>query len=142
MQWQLLFTVFALAASVFATYMAWSARESARRAEHSEHRLAIMRGQVAGLESSVVALDASHRKLQGRVYADEYWRGKSEKQPELNIAAPVGPDGTSRDVCENWQLAKQDGPGSKAAQCSCAYCEAMREARRVQRAKLRSGVKT
>lgn len=137
-----LFTVLSLCAGCVATLMAIMARESARKAEHSEHRLAIMRGQVAGLEASLMGFDAKFQKLAGRVYADQYWRGKRDEQPDLNLTAPTAPDGSSRDVCENWQRAQQEGPGSKAAQCVCAYCEAMREARRARRASMRLGVKT
>lgn len=135
----LLCTVLSLLAACVATFMAIAARESAAKAAHSEHRLAIMRGQVAGLEAALMGLDAKFQKLAGRVYADQYWRGKREEQPELT---PVAPDGSSRDICENWSRAQQDGPGSKAALCTCAYCEAKRADRAARRATLRGGVKS
>lgn len=131
-------TGLSLCATAITAFLAVLARESARKAEHSEHRLAIMRGQVAGLEAAMMGLDAKHQKLAGRVYADEYWRGKRDDQPDLNIAAPTAPDGTSRDVCENWAKAQQEGPQSSAAGCTCAYCESMRAARAARRAKLRA----
>ena len=134
-----LFTGLSLFAGAVAALMAVMARESAAKAAHSEHRLAIMRGQVAGLEASLMGLDAKFQKLAGRVYADEYWRGKNDRQPELE---PTAPDGSSRDICENWASAQRDGPMSAAAQCVCAYCEAKRADRAARRAKLRAGVKS
>lgn len=139
----LLFTVLSLLASVVATLMAYVARESAANAKHSEHRLSIMRGQVAGLEAALMGLDAKFQKLAGRVYADQYWRGKRDEQPDLNLNAPTGPDGSSRDICENWAKAQQEGPGSIPAMCMCAYCESMRESRAARRrATLPRGVKS
>lgn len=128
-----LFTVFALLCMLVAAYCAWHAHESAHAALHSEHRLAIMRGQVAGLEAAMTALDSKHAKLAGRVYADEYWRGKPSKQPELQPAAdePIG------GACENWTAAQQKGPLSTEAQCMCEYCTSKRDARARARATLR-----
>lgn len=135
-------TALSLCASIAATIMAFVARESATSAKHSEHRLAIMRGQVAGLEAAMMGHDEKFRKLAGRVYADQYWRGQRDEQPELN-PAPTEPDGRSRDVCENWARAQQDGPGSVPSMCTCAYCESMREARAARRrATLPRGVKS
>lgn len=134
----LLFTGLSLLAVAACVFYANLARESARKAEHSEHRLAIQRGQVAGLEASLMGLDAKFQKLAGRVYADQYWRGKREEQPELE---PTRPDGTSRDICPNWSLAQKEGPSSPAAQCTCDYCESRRAERAERRAKLRAGVK-
>lgn len=123
----------ALICAGFAGWAALTARESAKRAEHSEHRLSIMRGQVAGLEASIMGLDAKHQKLAGRVYADEYWRGKREDQPELQPAAPA----IAGTTCENWTTAQRDGPQSPAAKCECAYCESRRAARAAARATLK-----
>jgi hypothetical protein len=140
MQFQLLFTVFAVLASCIATWMAYSAREWSRRAEHAEHRLAIMRGQVRGLEVSLVALDEAHRKLAGKVHADAYWRGKRDEQPELQ--PDEQPRAEMGELCVNWSMAQREGPGSPAAGCECAYCNARRADRAARRAKLRSGVKS
>jgi hypothetical protein len=136
---QLLFTVFALVASCAASYFAWVAGDYARKAAHHEHRLAIMRGQVAGLEAAMMGLHEQHKKLAGRVYADQYWNGQRAEQPMLE---PVEPDGRSRDICENWATAQREGPSSRAAGCECAYCNARRADRAARRAKLRVGVKT
>src|SRR5262245_46300383 len=132
---QVLLTGFALFAAVFAVYFAWRAGLSAEKAEHSEHRLAIMRGQVRGLEVMLTALDESHRKLAGKVHADQYWRGKRDEQPELT---PVNSD----DVCPNWATAQREGPGSQASMCECEYCNRRREDRRQRRASMRPGVKS
>lgn len=132
----LLFTVLSLCASVFASIMAVMARESAASAKHSEHRLAIMRGQVGGLEAALMGLDAKHQKLAGRVYADEYWRGKREEQPELQ------PTNVPGGACENWLTAQREGPSSAAAKCECSYCQMRREERAARRAKLQRGVKS
>jgi hypothetical protein len=130
---EVLLTGFALFAMAFCAYFAWRAGESAESAKHSEHRLAIMRGQVAGLEAAVVALDDRLKRLNGKVAADRYWNNQRDEQPQL---APVRPDGSSRDVCENWALAQREGPTSAAAQCVCDYCESMRADRAARRAKL------
>lgn len=137
LSYQVLLTGLSLLAAGLGAYLAWRAGEGAERAEHAAHRLSIMRGQVAGLEAAMMGLDEKHRKLAGRVYADQYWRGRDE-QPEL---APTEPDGRSRDVCENWAIAQREGPNSRAASCECAYCNARREDRAQRRAKLRAGVK-
>lgn len=136
-----LLTGFALFAAAFCVYFAWRAGESAERAAHSEHRLAIMRGQVAGLCTSIEVLDDKQRRLAGRVYADQYWRGQREEQPEL---APVDdlPRAPMGDECENWKRAQQLGPSSPEASCKCAYCESKRADRAARRAKLRAGVKS
>jgi hypothetical protein len=135
----LLFTVLSLLASVTATIMAHLARESAASAKHSEHRLAIMRGQVAGLEAAMMGFDEKFKKLAGRVYADEYWRGKSDRQPELQPSVAAGFDSVE---CGNWAIAQREGPTSEAARCECSYCEAKRADRAARRAKLRTGVKS
>lgn len=145
MSLQLLFTGFSVLLLGYCVYFAWRAGQSAEKAAHSEHRLAIMRGQVAGLEASMEALNAKHNKLAGRVYADEYWRGKDDKQPELEPAADFDPN-AQRDafgiICVNWTTAQRDGPSSPSAGCECEYCNARRADRAARRAKLRAGVKS
>jgi hypothetical protein len=133
---QVLLTGFSLFAMAFCVFFAWRAGESAESAKHSEHRLSIMRGQVAGLEAAVMALDDRLKRLNGKVAADRYWNGRSDEQPELE---PVNAD----EVCPNWAQAQRDGPGSQASMCTCAYCETRREQRRARRASVRpTGVKS
>lgn len=139
MWFTLLSTGLSLFAAAVAALMAVMARESAAKAAHSEHRLAIQRGQVAGLEAALMGLDAKFQKLAGRVYADEYWRGKNDRQPELMPSAAAGLDSVE---CGNWAIAQREGPLSEAAKCECAYCEAKRADRAARRAKLRVGVKS
>jgi hypothetical protein len=136
---EFLFTCFSLFAAGFCVYFAWRAGESAEKAAHSEHRLAVMRGQVAGLEAAMMGLDEKHRKLAGRVYADEYWRGKNDAQPELQPSYDASQLGAA---CPNYVAAQQDGPESAAAKCKCSYCEGKRADRAARRAKLRAGVKS
>lgn len=136
MSMQVLFTAFAMLLCGAAAYFAFRAGVSAEKASHSEARLTIMRGQVKGLEVGLTALDEQHKKLAGRVYADQYWRGKREEQPELVPTMENDPGAP----CENWKLAQQAGPNSTAAQCDCTYCNAKREERRQRRASMRSGV--
>lgn len=138
---QVLFTVFALFAAVLCSVCAYVARESAQRAAHSEHRLSIMRGQVAGLEAALMGLDAKHQKLAGRVYADEFWRGKRLNQPDLALDG-VDAAADAALTCENWKRAQLEGPMSPAAKCECAYCENRREVRAQRRASMRTGVKS
>lgn len=130
---EVLFTVLSLCALVVCALLALDARESAIRAGQSEHRLSIMRGQVKGLEVGLTALDESHKKLAGRVYADQYWRGQRDEQPELQ---------PSTAVCENWARSQTEGPMSAAARCECDYCEGKRADRAKRRASMRSGVKS
>lgn len=136
---EVLFTVLSLCALVVCALLALDARESAIRAGQSEHRLSIMRGQVKGLEVGLTALDESHKKLAGRVYADQYWRGKRDEQPELTPSAFAGVDSVE---CGNWAIAQREGPLSEAAKCECSYCEAKRADRARRRASMRSGVKS
>ena len=133
MSWQWLLTAFALFGAGYACYFAWRAGQSAERAAHSEHRLAIMRGQVAGLEISMTAMDDRLKRLNGKVAADAYWNGQRAEQPQLQ---PL--DG----ACDNWRTAQREGPNSDAAKCQCQFCEAARATRSARRASLRSGVKT
>lgn len=137
MQFQLLFTAFALLASCIATWMAWSARDAAARAAHSEHRLSIMRGQVKGLEVAVTALDEQHKRLAGQFHVS---KRKDRQNGPLDLASiePVNPD----DVCPNWAAAQREGPGSAPSMCACEYCESRREDRRRRRATLPVGVKS
>jgi len=111
-------------------YGAWRATSAADRAEDAARRLSLSRGRLVALETALEALDSKHRKLAGRVYADEYWSGQDEAQPQLDPR----PTFTSEEVCEKWRAAQRDGPTSPAAQCMCAYCDAKREERRQLRA--------
>lgn len=139
MSWQVFFTAFALLACAVSIYFAWRSGESAANASHSEHRLAIMRGQVSGLCTSIEALDDKHRRLAGRVYADQYWNGQREEQPSLRPLAPSADDGfTIAGECANWTIAQKEGPSSTAAKCECSYCNARRADRAARRAKLRA----
>lgn len=142
MAYTVLLTGSALIAAGFAFYFAWRAGLSAEKAEHSEHRLAIMRGQVRGLEVSLTALDESHRKLAGKVHADAYWRGQREEQPLLSPAAQVYAGDEPLGACENWAIAQREGPTSAAARCECVYCATRRNDRANRRASMRSGVKS
>jgi hypothetical protein len=86
--------------------------------QHSEARLLQQRGRIVGLEGAVENLDAKHRKLAGRIYADEQ---------HGNLPAPAA--AVAGDVCENYARAQIDGPTSAAAQCVCHFCEAKRAER-------------
>ena len=126
---QVLLTGFAIFSAGFCVYFAWRAGISAEKASHSEHRLAIMRGQVRGLEVALAALDASHQKLAGRIYAGMR-RDREPANAEANeLVAGV--------ECEYWAIAQQDGPNSEAAKCGCAWCEAKRAERARRRASMR-----
>lgn len=104
----------------------WSSIRAARAQDacaHAEARLLAMRGRVIGVAEGLESLAAQHRKLAGRVYADQYWNGQREEQPQLAPSMPTG------DVCQNWLDAKRDGPGSRASKCECGYCSSARAVR-------------
>lgn len=117
-------------AAAFSTAFAVIAAYCAFLAHRSEARLHGMRSELAAVGEDLMALGKAHRKLAGRVYADEYWNGQREEQPQL---APVGPP--PGEVCERYLTAQREGPLSAAARCGCAYCEFQRAERDRFRAK-------
>lgn len=117
----------------------WYARVAATAAsdaEDVEQRLLETQGTVAALVAAVDKLSSAHRSLAGRVYADEYWRGKRDAQPELQLAAGVPPSPMPSSSCANWSLAQELGPRSEAAACQCGYCSWRRAERERQRAQI------
>lgn len=104
--------------------------------------------RVTVLEREVEALRRELRKLSGKFYAtlarldDEAAAADDDEEGEARLGyGPVAnpkqvpvPLGTA--VCENWLIAKQEGPHSAAALCSCAYCLTARHEREAQRAAL------
>lgn len=97
------------------------------------------RARVTVLEREVEALRRELRKLSGKFYAELQRREEEWTQEEAEQGFPGLEDGTVAEfqnrfpVCENWTLAKQQGPRSEAAQCQCSYCVAQR----AERARLR-----
>jgi hypothetical protein len=109
--------------ALFAGLSAWFAVMANRAyaaCQHSEARLLQQRGRIVGLEGAVENLNAKHRKLAGRIYADEQ---------HGNLPAPAATAAVAGDVCENYARAQIDGPTSAAAQCVCEFCEAKRAER-------------
>lgn len=132
---QVLCTVSSLLSFALAAFYAWRAAECADRAHGSEQRLSIMRGQVVGLEASVVALDDRLKRLNGKVAREK--RGVPDEPIDpTDLAFPPSA------VCENWLRSQTEGPSSTAAKCECAYCESRRADRMARRASMRLGVKS
>lgn len=127
-----LLLVACLAAAVFTFYAAKQAVNSALDLEKS-------RAKIAALEAAFDSLTAQHLKLRGAFYQFR-WQTEQEQAPD-DGDAPVRPDGSSRDVCENWRTAQLEGPYSVAASCECDYCTAMRERRRAPQPVVLSGRK-
>lgn len=106
---------------------------------HATH-LRAERGRVTVLERELEALRRELRKLSGKFYAAQ--RSFEEQVEDLIADDADPPHGAVAQfqnrfpVCENWTLAKQQGPRSDAAKCTCAYCEAQR----AERARLRGAL--
>lgn len=112
-------TAFALLCLALNFLMLWSINADLRAARDLVQRLRGMGNQVNALEQALVSLTSQHRKLAGRVY-----QAQGREEPEPTATA---------EPCENWALAKLEGPQSKAARCECEYCTLQREQRRAVR---------
>lgn len=109
---------------------------------HATH-LRAERGRVTVLERELEALRRELRKLSGKFYAElaaiERDRDESAETLEAQDELAYGTVAQFQNrfpVCENWTLAKEQGPRSEAAKCTCAYCEAQR----AERARLRGAL--
>lgn len=96
------------------------------------------RDRVTVAEREIEALRRELRKLSGKFYAEQRKAEEALDDDDSldELAEYQGTVANLEDrfpVCENWQLAKQEGPRSKAAQCQCVYCLAQR----AERARLR-----
>lgn len=120
-------------------FVAWvctrRADETARACELAEEiaaRLRSERDRVTVSERELDALRRELRKLSGKFYASQ--REQVDEEPDENLDEQVPDDWHA--VCENYQRAQTDGPGSKAAACECSYCLAARVLRARARALL------
>lgn len=138
MHW--LFTGLGLLFALLSTWGALVAHWRAQECHGHAQRLATMRSRVTALEGSAESLLAQHRKLSGRFYA---------MLADIEDPEPPNPSVPSREVlndlartpptfvvCPNWPLACDQGPGSEAARCDCAYCNWQRAERARTRARL------
>lgn len=119
----------------FATIVrSWAqeARQSWRDAEALCVKLRAERDRVTVAERELDALRRELRKLSGKFYAMQRDLDVIEELDEQRPATIQ----ELMPVCENWELAKQAGPGSKAAACDCLYCLAQRAQRNAVRAQL------
>lgn len=121
-------TVYSLCVLGIAGYLCWRAGEYAKRAELSANRLMQMRGRLIGVEGAVSTLDTRIRALNGKVARERRDDARPDNfPPTLPLQVPT-------DICDNWADAQVHGPMSPAARCDCAYCTAMRAARRTEKA--------
>jgi ABC-type nickel/cobalt efflux system permease component RcnA len=109
-------------------WFVWAASRHAEDAERSAEGVRHARAKIIALDAALESLEAQHKKLNGRFYAlrqELDIEGADTENAVMHRAAhnagPVLPL-DSLIVCEQWQLAQQDGPSSPAAQCQCAYC--------------------
>lgn len=123
-----------LLAALVCAWCAYDARSSARLAESEAHTLRASKGRIVGLEHGLENLHHQHRKLAGRVYANERFDVVDDNQ-EGSELVPI-PELDGRVLCDNWKLAQVEGPQSRAAKCECQYCVAARAARSAARAAL------
>lgn len=101
-------------------------RELERNVQREVGKLNAMSGRVIAAEGAIDNLALQLRKLRGYVYSPSpSSSSSSSSEPESAIAG-----------CDNWELAKVDGPSSRAAQCDCAYCNYQRANRARARAEL------
>jgi hypothetical protein len=110
--------------------------ESARRAELAGTRLQEDRNRITTNEREWETLRRELRKLSGKFYASERER-EEQREEYVDEDAFGGPGGVDYvEACENWQLAKIEGPQSAAAACTCLYCMTQRAARARARSEL------
>lgn len=120
------FVIASACGAMLSAYFSIRAAIARAACAHAEARLLQQRGRIVGLEGALESLHAQHRKLAGRVYADEYWSGQRPEQPQLDVQPG--------EICENFRAAQREGPTSPAASCECGYCVAARAARAQLRA--------
>lgn len=104
--------------SIYAMLSVWlsadQALEAARRAEQSEVRLKVLRGDVSGLQAHLGTLELQLRRLQGRVYA----QGRRAGGDLTNSDDPrVREAGAAMDLLGVGVVA------NSPAACKCGYCE-------------------
>jgi hypothetical protein len=110
-------TVLQFFALIGAVYAALCSTKAAEKVFYDRAR-AISNDQRLG------ALEARIRKLEGKFYGTVgAEQARAEDKAEERAAAQHILE------CEQWFIAKKEGPLSKAAKCECAYCTSMRAAR-------------
>lgn len=126
-----------------------AANECAMSMQRTVGKLNSERARVTVCERELEALRRELRKLSGKFYAELRAR-EDEADKDFAAIAELAEEGLETQrwyfdaphiarmedrfpVCENWALAKQQGPTSAAAKCACAYCDAQR----AERARLR-----
>lgn len=126
----------------FATIVrSWAqeARQSWRDAEALSVKLRAERDRITVAERELDALRRELRKLSGKFYASQRerddWIDADESHRSL-VDQAIDAISAQVPVCQNWLLAKQEGPSSDAAKCECLYCNAQRADRARTRAAL------
>lgn len=131
------FTLFAALCALVALLGAWYSWGSAGDAHLAANELRAMRAQVKAQEATIDTLGNQLQKLRGQFFAfkkqveDEADGDGGEYADTLARIAPA-----EDQVCDNWKLARIEGPNSPAAKCECAYCNAQRQSRRAVRSAL------
>lgn len=102
--------------AAYATLTVWQsadqAVDAARRAEQSEVRLKVLRGDVSGLQAHLGTLEQQLRRLQGRVYAQPR-RGDLSNSDDPRVRQA----GETMDMLGVGVVA--NSPGT----CKCGYCD-------------------
>jgi hypothetical protein len=131
--WNIVLSLFTGFCTAAAFIFAIACSRHSEAAQVAAHELRKRAGQIDLLREDQAALAKRLAKLTGRFYRElrDQPDDDTPTAGEGNYAypAPRGPDGRCYDICENWNKARIDGPGSLAANCECAYCEASRRER-------------
>lgn len=129
-------TVCSLLLLIATMYAASVAIGAATRAGRTADRLRSAMATISGLEASAESLTQQLQKLRGTFYAFK----AAVEEPQFAADDPPpdpAPGATRADSrgCDNFRIAQLEGPDSRAAQCDCGYCNAMRRAREELRAR-------
>lgn len=106
----------------------------ARTAADECASIRMARGRLIANEAAIETLAAQFRKLQGKFYKRVQQEREEEPVEEERARFEENQLSFEGIVCENWMIAKREGPSSTAATCECDYCAYQREARRQARA--------
>lgn len=126
----------ALLLTVVNVTLFWLTVSKARTAADECASIRMARGRLIANEAAIETLAAQFRKLQGKFYKRQQQEREEEDVDEERDQFEAKQLGFEGIVCENWMIAKREGPNSKAATCECDYCNYQREARRHARATL------
>lgn len=144
--------VITLLSTIAAAVLLWRCMLVHDRVDEAETRINVTvfklrdeRARVTVVERDLDALRRELRKLSGKFYASQRDCQPIELHPDYchehggHLRDSPACDVEKRrplEVCENWAVAKHEGPHSDAAKCDCLYCMTQRADRARTRAAL------